>query len=509
MKKMIRLMSFLFLLLFISGSSGCPPYKPTPPPTPPLFYQHMGKGESAENKKDLALALDYYKQALIVAPRRSDQQVKAHQRVLRVEGKMNLAKKHCQEYKKLIQEGKPSEAKKVLAQVHHIWPFYPGCNRQPLPSPQLLQIRDVGPYRILDETPVIHKIRRGDIISKLCQKYYGRTGNYKLVHIVTHYNKIDSESLHRGQQIKFPSIQLKEDIYRPKGSRTPMPTPTITIAPKPTPTPAPTPAPQPTVTPRPEPVNYFNQAIELFRNGRYADAAVAFNNVPDTSPEKENSLRLLCQCHFRLAQISMEKAHFHEARDTFHKALEICQRLKVSDLPSECEQITDLVEKCDAQIKTKAIEAHFDNGKQLLNADRIDPAIVEFEKVLALEPHHSDALEYLYLTHFRKADRLWKGKAYREALKEFITALEYNQKCEECQLSINRIKGVLYQKAKALEKELLKPNAPAIRIFQEQIEYYTIINQVDRNYEDVAVLLEKARKRKKAVEQINKPKQAK
>jgi len=498
MKKMIQLIGVIFLLFFIGGSSGCPPSKPTPKPTPPLFYKHLRKGERAEAKKDLAKALDYYNQALIAAPRKSNDQVKAHQRVLRVERKMNEAKKCCQQYKTLIKAGKQSDAKKALKQMHRIWPFYSECNLPSLPVPRPQTIPDVGSYRILDEKPVVHKIRRRDIISTLCQKYYGQTGNYKLVHIITHYNKIDSKSLRRGQKVTFPSIQLNGKIYRPKESPVP-PKPTPTPAPALTPIPTSTPAPQPSVTPTPtlEPVNIFNKAVELFRKGQYADAVATLNNVADTSPEKEDSLRLLCQCHFRLAQIAIEKAHYREARDTLHKALKICQRLQGSDLPSECEQIENLVIKCDAQIKTKAIKEYLNKGKQLLNASSIDLAIAEFEKVLASEPNHDDALEYLYLAHFKKAHRLWSNKDYRKALEEFVIAWEYNKNCEECKVGINKIKGVLYTKAKALEKRLVEPNAPIINILQEQIEYYTIIIQLDPRYEDVAELLEKARKRQK------------
>jgi len=512
MKKMIRLASILFLFLFIGG---CPPTKPTPPPTPPLFYQHLSKGERAEAKKDLAQALAYYKKALIIAPRKSSQQITAHQKVLRVERQINLAKQYCQKYKMLMKAGKLPDATKALKQVRHIWPFYSKCNVSPAPDTGLRTLPDVGSYRILNKKPVIHKIRRGDIISKLCQRYYGLTGNYKLVHIITHYNKIDSKSLHQGQQIKFPWIQLNGHTYKPKGShaqRAPAKAVSAPAAPKPAPSPTISPEPVPTLapqltvtpTPAPEPVSYYNQALELFRKEQYTDAVAMLDNAPAPIPEKEDSLRLLAQCHFRLALISTEKGRYTEARDTFYKALQICQSLQGPDLPPECGQIEDWLRKCDVQILTKAIEEHLNRGKQLLNASRIDPAIAEFEKVLASEPRHSDALEYLYLAHFRKANRLWKDKAYQNALEEFMTAWEYNQNCEDCQISINKIKGVLYRKAKGLEKKLDEPNAPVIKIFQEQIRYYTIIYQVDPDYEDVAVLLKRVRKRKKVLlEQIN------
>ncbi len=510
MEKIVRLIGVIFLLLFLSGSSGCPSKPPPPLPATPLFYQHLSKGKSAEAKKDLAQALDFYNLALMAAPRKSNEQVEAHQSVLRVQRMMKKAKEYCQEYKALIKAGKHSEAERALKQMRQIWTFYSECNLSLPPTPTL---QPVDHYRILKEKPVIHKIRRGDIISKLCQKYYGQTGNYKLVRIITDYNKIDAKSLVSGQKIKFPSIQLKGDIYRPQepGAQ-PIPAPTIASKLTPTPTPmiapkltTPTPSPQPTITPVPtvEPVSDFNRATELFRKGQYADAISTLNNAPDTSPEKEDSWRLLVQCHFRLAQISMEKAHYREALDTFHKALKICQRLQGSDLPPECGQIVDLVKKCDAQVKIEVIKEHLGKGKQLLNASHIDSAIAEFEKVLAVEPQHKDALEYLYLTHFRKANHLWKNKAYQQALEEFMTAWEYNQNCEECQVGINKIKGVLYRKAKALERRLLEPNAPTIKIFQEQINYYTIINQIDPQYEDVVVLLERVRKRKKALERIN------
>jgi tetratricopeptide (TPR) repeat protein len=522
MKKMIRLIGVIFLSLLISGcvKEDVRPDRKLPKPS---FHQYMSEGESAEAKKDLAQALDYYQRALTAAPRKSAEQVKAHQSVLRTKRKMNEARKYCQEYKRLIKARKHSKAERVLKQVRQIWPFYSECNNlASIPTQPTQSTPDAGSYRIMNEEPVIHKIRRGDIISKLCQKYYGQTGDYKLVHIITNYNKIDAKSLYKGQEIKFPAIELSGNIYRPKGSHPQKETEMeststasqTTPTPKPTPPPPPpptvvasTPTPQPTIalTPEPEPDSYFNQAIKLFQNGRYADAVALLNDVPDTSLEKEESLRLLAQCHFRLAQNSMEKARYREARDMFHQSLKICQRFQGSDLPSECEQIENLVTKCNAQIKTETIKAHFDKGKQLSNAGNIDLAIAEFEKVLALDSHHGDTLEYLYLAHFRKANRLWKGKSYREALEEFMTAWEYNQNCDECQIRINQIKGALYRKAEALEKEWLKPGAPAIKIFQEQIEYYTIINQVDPSYENVAELLKRVRMRKESLlKKINK-----
>ncbi|MDM8544699.1 tetratricopeptide repeat protein [Desulfococcaceae bacterium HSG9] len=498
MKNMIRLFSVIFLLLLISGcKTGNVRHPQQRQGQSPLYDRYMTEGKNAETKKDLAKALDYYNKALIAARSKSPNQVEAHQSVLRIERKMNEAKRYCQEYKRLIKAGKHSEAERALNQARQIWPFYPECNNlAPISTQSDSSTQNVGSYRILNEKPVIHKIRRGDIISKLCQKYYGLTKGYQLVHIVTHYNKIKAKSLYRGQKIKFPSIELSGNIYRPKGSR---PTPTPTPPPEPTVTPTPTSEPDVTPTPTPEPVPPFNQATELFRKGLYDDAITLLKNVSDTSPEKKESLRLLAQCHFRLAHISMEKERYREARDTFHRSLEICQRLRGTDLPSECEQIDDLVTKCDARIKTDTLKVHFDKGKQLLNANRIDPAIAEFDKVLALEPRHSDTLEYLYLAHFRKANRLWEEKTYQQALEEFMTAWEYNQNCDECQSGINKIKGILYRKAKALEKKYNEPNPPFIKIFQEQIKYYTIINQIDPNYEDVAKRLKIVLKRKETL----------
>lgn len=499
MKKGVYLIGLLLLLLLLNGCNERrvrPNTSPKPAPSP--FYRHLEDGERAEAQKDLAQALDHYKQALIAAPQDSEHQVKAHKRVKRVERKINLAIKRCQAYKSLLKQGKHAQAQKMLARVRQIWPYYKGCQAAPTQPPRAFETPDVGSYQIIDERPLIHKIRAGDIISKLCQKYYGRTENYKLVHIIMHYNQINSKNLHAGQKIKFPTIRLNGKTYRPNGASPPRPEPVITLAPRPQPTPpsAPTIAPEPT----PEHKNYYNQATALFRAGRYADAVAMLDKVPRNSPHKREALIISGQCHFRIAQMAKQQKQFRQAKESYSQAWLLCQRLQGVDWPYPCDQLDGLISECQAELKTEAMQEYFEKGQQLLKANRLDPAIEAFEKVLELDPLNKDALEYLYLLHFKKAARLRQRKAYRRALEEFMTAWEYNQNCAECQKSINRIKGVLYGKAKALEKKLLEPNTPIIPILEEQIQYYGIINQLDPSYEDVAERLEKARVRKQYLE---------
>ncbi len=498
MKKGVYLIGLILLLLLVSGCNERR-VRPNPKLAPSPFYQHLEDGKQAEAQKDLAKALQHYKQALIAAPQESEYQVEAHKNVKRVERKINLAIKRCDAYKRLLAQGEHAQAQKMLAQVRQIWPSYKGCQPTPTQPPRSFKSPNVGSYHILDGNPLIHKIRAGDIISKLCQKYYGRTENYKLVHIITHYNQINSQSLRAGQKIKFPTIQLNGKTYRPKGAPPPRPEPMITLAP----TPRPTPPPAPTIVPEPtpEPMNYYNQATALFRAGRYADAAAMLANVPQNSPHKRDALILLGQCHFRIAQMAKQQQQFQQAKESYLQARLLCQRLQGVDLPYPCDQLEALISECQAEMKTKTMQAFFKKGQQHLKANRLDPAIKAFEKVLELDPLNKDALEYLYLLHFKKAVRLRRNRSYRQALEEFMTAWEYNQNCEECQKSINRIKGVLYSKAKALEKKLLEPNTPIIPILEEQIQYYGIINQLDPSYEDVAERLEKARVRKKYIEE--------
>lgn len=272
------------------------------------YYEHFEKGKTYEKKKDLQRALDYYKQALKVSPGRSNQKSIVNQSILRVEKKMNLARKYCQNYKQLMRNSKYSEAQKAIKRSLHIWPSYK-CGRglaglsSPKPEKKQIEldkdqkIQPVVDYKILPEQPIVYTVKKGDIFSNLCQQYYGTSAGYKLLKIITNYNNINAKSLVSGKTILFPAIQIGRHTYRPKMLRKPFPNAqrtTLDSISEPKPTPIPTLIPTPTPKRKESALSYDDssykehsikalnaaqQADQLMKQKQYRGALVLFTHA--------------------------------------------------------------------------------------------------------------------------------------------------------------------------------------------------------------------------------------
>jgi tetratricopeptide (TPR) repeat protein len=140
-----------------------------------------------------------------------------------------------------------------------------------------------------------------------------------------------------------------------------------------------------------------------------------------------------------------------------------------------------------------------DQGIDLYNQKEYQGAIVEFTKVVNVNPEDRTALEYLYKSHFEQAMALFEKEDYLSAKKEFEACLpyqkdsqqcrEYAMKCEQMYMELHYNKGVSY-----FGKEQLS----------EAIREWELVQAVDPGYKKVEDHINKAKALLKRLEEIKK-----
>ena len=73
-----------------------------------------------------------------------------------------------------------------------------------------------------------------------------------------------------------------------------------------------------------------------------------------------------------------------------------------------------------------------DHGIDLFNKKKYQEAIVEFDKVVNVDPHDATTLEYLYKSHFHQAVAFFGKEDYLSAKNEFEASLRYKSDCQKC-----------------------------------------------------------------------------
>jgi tetratricopeptide (TPR) repeat protein len=140
-----------------------------------------------------------------------------------------------------------------------------------------------------------------------------------------------------------------------------------------------------------------------------------------------------------------------------------------------------------------------DQGIGLFNQEKYQEAIVEFTKVVNVDPEDATALEYLYKSHFQHAVTLFDKEDYLSAKKEFEACLrfkqdsrrcrEYAAKCQQMYKDLHYNRGVSY-----FGKEQLS----------EAIKEWQLVQTVDPGYKQVEDNINKAQALLKRLEEIRK-----
>jgi tetratricopeptide (TPR) repeat protein len=165
----------------------------------------------------------------------------------------------------------------------------------------------------------------------------------------------------------------------------------------------------------------------------------------------------------------------------------------------ETERQTEEVTEEEPEPVVDVVAMYRDQGIDIYNQKEYQGAIVEFTKVVNVNPEDSTALEYLYKSHFEQAVALFEKEDYLPAKKEFEACLQFKQdsqqcreyamKCEQMYMELHYNKGVSY-----FGKEQLS----------EAIQEWELVQAVDPGYKKVEDNINKAKALLKRLEEIKK-----
>lgn len=143
-----------------------------------------------------------------------------------------------------------------------------------------------------------------------------------------------------------------------------------------------------------------------------------------------------------------------------------------------------------------------DHGIDLFNNKKYQEAIVEFNKVVNVNPDDAATLEYLYKSHFQQAMAFFQKEDYLFARNEFEASLRYKSDCDKCheyaRKSEELYKDVHYtQGISYFGKQLLA----------EAIREWELVQAIDPNYKRVGYNIDRAKTLLKKLEDIRKSRQ--
>ena len=136
---------------------------------------------------------------------------------------------------------------------------------------------------------------------------------------------------------------------------------------------------------------------------------------------------------------------------------------------------------------TDQLAYYREHGLELFHAGQYREAILEFNKVLCVNPQDSTAKEYTYRSHFQTAMALFKEKDYLAAKEHFAASLRYKSDCRECQ--------VYMEQSDELFKEMhykLGIQYYGKEQLVEAIKEWELVRDLDPNYKRVEYYINKA-----------------
>lgn len=370
---------FIILILMSALLSGCVPFVQSirqtlfPTPEERFVTKSLQRGKALQERGEMAAALEQYKLALTVNPSNSEamENRKQLQKEIRSE-----AKRHYEAGLKLHKKGKHDRARQEFLIALRLRPDYPQAVK-------ILTSRKRIPIRKY----TVHRIMKGESLSKLAKMYYG---DYYKYPIIAKYNDIiDESSVQVGQEVRIPEIEgIKFQVAKQT-----IETEKIEVAysgfwdwedyasefhPE---EPSSARSEERDEEPADQIAIYRDYGIDLFNQKKYDEAIVAFNEVLKADPQDEPVLAYAHRSHFEKALAHFEEKDYLAAKGEFEAALRHKQ---------DCEACNEHIRKSEDLYK----ETHYKKGIEYFGNERLNDAIEEWELVWAVDPSYK-RVEYL------------------------------------------------------------------------------------------------------------------
>ncbi len=172
-------------------------------------------------------------------------------------------------------------------------------------------------------------------------------------------------------------------------------------------------------------------------------------------------------------------------------------------VPAEDEQVNSLFEASWSGAEEIAAAAmdqariYREQGIELFSEGKYEDSVAEFNKVLGVYPDDQVAVEYCYKAHFQIALKLFEGKDYLSARDRFYRSLDFKRDCRQCHAYID--------KSENLYKEMhyrMGMQRYGREQLVEAIREWEMVRSVDPDYKKVGSLIKKAENILRKLEEI-------
>ncbi len=534
-------------IVFALWCAGCA-MMDTSQSDPELAAQYVLRAQKLEKQGDLPAALEQYKLAITADPANSNAKENSERLTKKLanladeryqlgmkyhsRGKYGLARKefltalkyqpdHPQASKMLVSREpqkapsyvfhvvKPGESLSMIAKTYYgdykkfdtIAKFNHIEDATKVKPGQRIMIPELGGAVIKQESPkgvdssssfVEHKLRQGESISKLAQKYYG---DYKQFHIIAQFNGMDDATRVKvGQVIKVPKVAglpfYETDMEDAEQKTSPPQTAMPAEAEKVDPDEELTAQTNGDASPVDEQIlAYRETGIELFNESKYEDAVFELNKAIEAAPDDDRTRDYLARAYFESGKQLFDQHDYNAAKEAFESALQY---------DPKCDQCGAYIEKS----KIGPLLMHRSNGLQYFKNNQFNPAIDEFEKFLMNQPQDEEVRLYLSKSYYQQALVDYNKGDFMAAKKGFELAASNDANCEQCadymEKSVARFKEAHYNKG------IVYYNNEKLA---DAISEWEMVHEIDPGYKDVEHNLSQAKKLLEKLERIKKSNQ--
>jgi tetratricopeptide (TPR) repeat protein len=362
---------------------------------------YVQQAQAYESQGNLVEALEQYELAQTIDP---DEPV-ITEGIKRLDQKLtDLAEAHYQAGLRFRDKGKWDLAKKEFLKTIRYRPDHKN-------AAAMLQQRQPDGKRAF----ITHVIAPGESISKLALKYYG---DYKKYHHIANFNTMtDATRVRVGQPIMVPVIDgvTIDDLIRIS-----------------TGSPA-----QPSAVQEAYTIHQIQPGESLAKVAQiyYGDyklfhVIASYNGITDPASIKVGQ------------KVKVPRLEPSVEPETDSPYLpEASESKPVAELPGSPAQSADAA-RSEASDTVDQVTGYRQMGIDLFNQQKYDEAIVEFQKVLNAAPEDADAIDYISRAYVETGREHLAANRLNDAKTAFITALDYDENCAECQALLARCRTI-------------------------------------------------------------------
>jgi tetratricopeptide (TPR) repeat protein len=306
----------------------------------------------------------------------------------------SAAQEHYQKGLELQRQGKSSKARHEFLVALRLWPDFPEVVR--LLRPAQTQPDPATRY-------LVHKVKKGESLSALAQRYYNDQGKYA---IIAQFNKLeDPTKLYAGMELRIPEIEgvkfadlqstetLRVAAHEKTvagGERKLTETEQQPDSSKVEPQQGGIPEGERNALPEMAALEtdyyqievYQEQGVSLLEAGEYLAALHEFQKVLNIDPNSEKVRDYMVWAHYRHGESLFQKGEYLEARQHFKEALR---------LDPSCSSCREYLTLSAETYK----EHHYLRGIEFFEEEELEQAIAEWQLVKELDPDYKLVQDYL------------------------------------------------------------------------------------------------------------------